>query len=188
MSSLTAEERKEICESHYGLVDIVVDELLSRKYNTVYRQYRDELHGIATVAFVKASYKFDPSRGFLFRTYASHYMRAILVTEFRAITKRWKDYCSLEATEDTHYEPYTTPVDDIEDEEEEESLVDFLEPEDPLERRIYYEYVLNRHNIEETAKDIGIPYGTLRVKGARLIKKLKEKLKDSEYKNLIKEN
>ena len=116
-------------------------------------------------------------------------MRAMLVTEFRAITRRWRRYCSLEATEDTWFEPHTNPTEEGDNiEVEEESLVDFLEPENPLEKRIFNEFLLNNYDRKETAKDMGFSYSTLVLRGAKLKEKLKEKMKDSKYKNLIKEN
>jgi RNA polymerase sigma factor (sigma-70 family) len=179
---MTKEERDNLIIGHSSLIGVVLDELLSREYNAVYRLYKSELYGVAQVALVKAADKFDPTRGFHFRTYASNYMRATLVTEFRKIFNRFQRFgISLDSLIDSDIEPSVDPFNPKNNGEDFNELVDMLEPDDPTEKRVFHECILSGGSQVDLAKDLGITVSKLRAIRNRLLKRFKTKVKEENY-------
>lgn len=167
---MNLEERKLLAESHFGLIDLVLEELLSREYNKIYRTQQDDLYGVAALALVNASRKFDTTRGVQFRTYASNYMRAMLVTEFRRLYKHNKKLTALEEiTEDLSYDPF-------EEEESYNNLIKLLEPEDEDEKRIYYEIIIGGGTRKELSEETGMEQRRISYLKKKMLETMKEKL------------
>jgi len=147
----------------------VVNEFLSRKGNKCFLPYREDFMGVATLALVTAGYKFDKDRGFLFRTYASHYSRAMMVTLTRKLVSRWRHEASLGGL--TFNEP---PVDPYDVEEEDIDLVKKFEPKSKKDKIIYYNVILAPGSLSQKAKKLGISTSVLEEKVEALKGKLTE--------------
>lgn len=151
---MNSQERKEMCEIHFGMVEVVVDELLSRSRNHKYKPHRNDFLGEAYIELVKTSEKFDDQRGFQFRTYASNAIRYALIRAFKRIDKQTEKEVCIDDLVDTTREP-RTEVDEAVNDRDYDRLVKMLEPADPLHKIVYHELIVGENSFRKLAKELG---------------------------------
>lgn len=180
MRDLSPAQRKEIADIHYGMVDVVVNEFLSRPYNRQFRPYRDEFYSVAVLSLVKASHKFDPHRGVLFRSYASDYIRAMMVSLLRKIRRRIQKEQSLDAMVGTSFEPYTVDksFSEWEDQDTLNKVREGYKPRDTFEELVLEEVFFNGKSPKQFCEEQNVGYWKAWHKIVRIRKLLKEQYKD----------
>jgi RNA polymerase sigma factor for flagellar operon FliA len=77
---VSKEQRTELIRMHLPLVDFVVDRVAP---NVPAFLSRDDLKGAAMTGLMEAANRFDPSRGYQFKTFAEHRMRGAVFDEIR---------------------------------------------------------------------------------------------------------
>lgn len=163
---MTKEEKKEMVDIHFGLVEIVVDAYLAKEWNREYKQnYREDFLGIAYTALVVAAEKFDDTRGIQFRTYASNYIRAMMTTYSKQLFRqKTREAVCVEDLIGTSMEPRVLEDYDCNEslkermlKNEYSELVKRLEPKDELNKIIYYEMIIGNNSMRKLAKELNVP-------------------------------
>jgi len=174
--SMTPEERKDLCEMFFGMVEVVVDEFLSRERNRRWqnRAIREDMIGIGMVALRKASLKFDEDRGFQFNTYASNAIRYELIRFCQKLQRREEIEVPLDLVVDSDDEPRTD--DDFVEADDYSGMIDGLAPTDPTENLIYYGLIIRGDNKAEVAEAAGVSIRKAGFIKKRIIKDIREKL------------
>jgi len=79
-NGVSREQRTELIRMHLPLVEFVVDRVAP---NVPAFLSRDDLKGAAMTGLMEAANRFDPARGFQFKTFAEHRMRGAVFDEIR---------------------------------------------------------------------------------------------------------
>ena len=79
-NGVSREQQTELIRMHLPLVEFVVDKVAP---NVPAFLSRDDLKGAAMTGLMEAANRFDPSRGFQFKTFAEHRMRGAIFDEMR---------------------------------------------------------------------------------------------------------
>jgi len=171
---MTDQERKDLCETFFGMVEVVVDEFLSRERNRRYSSHRDDLMGIGMVSLRKASLKFDPDRGFQFNTYASNAIRYEMIWFLKKIQKQEEmevPFCNVVETDD---EPRTEDI--YEEGDDNEGIIEGLAPTDTQDRIIYYGLIVHSDPKAEVAKAAGVTIRKTGYMKKRIIKTIRSNM------------
>ena len=171
---------KALVDDHLYMVEIVTKEYLSRAPLRGYLSHLDDLYCYGCIALVEASHRFDPSRGFLFATYASNHIRHRLRKEIIKIAKERQVEVSLDTQVFGDSLSISTPDFALtlgEERDEGLDVVAFLEPEDDeLELEVYHSHLLGGEGIKSLSKRLHRSHHTIRKVKAKLLKEFKIKL------------
>lgn len=185
---LSAAQRKDICDIHYGMIEVVLSEFLSRPAFRKYKPYRAYLKSEATVILVKCSKNFNPYYGVLFKSYASKCIRRHFLKVLAKIDKKNRMEQSLDALIETSFEPGC--IDQnlerlLNDEKEEEdrpiSLEDVYITDNELEKKIIQECFVGGKSPKDFCNETGESYWKIHHRIRKLRKILREKGVNPEY-------
>lgn len=169
-----AEKRKRYIESYYGLVEVVVDKLLSTSKYRRLKHIREELIGEGTIALIEAVDTYRKDKGTKPVTYFSFKIRKKSLDYIRSYIKNdisLVDIDSIDSQIPDEREEYT---------EEWSTFVDKYEPEDELDRRIYHEFLMGDRTAREIGDDVGMSLHSIRDRVKKLRKKLRVKINKGE--------
>jgi DNA-directed RNA polymerase specialized sigma24 family protein len=170
------------------MVDVVVNEFLSRPINRRYKPYRSEFHSEATLQLVKCSKSFDPYYGVLFKTYASHCMRDKMYNLVLKLKKRFETEQSFDTLVGTSFEPFCIDqnLEDLFEEKKELKTYRPISEEDlyvaktDFDRQIIKECFLGGKSPKDFSKETGESYWKIHHRIRLLRKKLRESGVDPE--------
>lgn len=78
---LSKKKRHSLVLDHISIVRYVIRKIVPQIPQKI---DHDDLYGAAMIGLVNASKKFDPSKGYLFKTFAKYYIRGAVLDELRA--------------------------------------------------------------------------------------------------------
>lgn len=167
---MNKERRKEVIESYVGLVDVVIDALLSKSRYKSFKYLREELKAEGYVALIEAIDSYKPDKGTKPVTYLS--------MQIRHHIGKYLDRSVVEEIPPWYIEDIDFEIADEKEEYNEDwiDFVDHYEPEDEIERRIYHEILMGDTTYKELADEIGSSKKAVRSKTQRLKKKLKKQI------------
>jgi len=163
-----------LCEDFFGMVEVVVDEFLSRERNRRWQNHREDLMGIGMIALRKSSLKFDPARGFQFSTYASNSIRYEMIAHIKKLQRREEIEVSIDSLVDTNDEPRTE--DDYEEHEDYDGIIEGLAPSSKQDRIIYYGLIVYGEPKAEVAKAAKVTIRKAGFMKKRIIKEIQLKM------------
>ena len=163
-----------MCEDFFGMVEVVVDEFLSRERNRRWQGHREDLMGIGMIALRKSSLKYDPARGFQFNTYASNSIRYEMIAHIKKLQRREEIEVPIDSLVDTDDEPRTEH--NYEENDDYDGIIEGLAPKDKLDRIIYYGLIIHSDPKAEVAKAAKVTIRKAGYMKKRIIKEIQLKM------------
>lgn len=156
---------------YYGLIDVILDKLLTVPYYHPYKYMRDDLHGEAVLGLIAAIDTYDKGRETKEVTYISLKVRGYIINLIRKQRKYESplidiDDKTLQNIPDEG-EPYVEP--DYE-------LIDLNEPTDEINKAIYHRCLMGSTTCQSISDEFGISRDSVQKRKRRLLKRLKKQI------------
>lgn len=174
--------RDKIIMNYYGLVDVVVDKLLSHPNYKHFRFLRDDLIGNGYVSLINAIDTYKKGKGTTLVTYISMKVRGGSINLIRKYKRDTIPLVNLEdrTVKDLASEAIYNEKLANKDMEEEWELIDKFEPKDPIEKALYHTHIMGSATHAEIAEEFGVKRNTVVKKKARLLAKLKKQIEENQ--------
>lgn len=168
-------KREDKIIKYYGLIEVILDKLLSIPYYKPFKYMRDDLHSEGMLGLIAAIDTYDVARETKEVTYISLKVRGYIINLIRKQRR------------------YESPLIDIDDktlqniaaEEEEEyveeyDLIEKYEPEDEINKAIYHRCIMGSTTCQAIADEFGINRDSAQKRKRRLLKRLKIQISNGE--------
>ncbi len=161
---------------YYGLVEVVIDRLLTKGYYKPFRRLRDDLIGEGQLGLIRAIDTFDPTKGAKITTYVSLKVRGYAldyIRKYRRITTPEVDIdneaLQRKFMEELSYDPWSEVV-----MEEKFDLIDAHCPTDPINAEIYHRIIMGGLTCKQLAVELDVSLNSIKKRKKRLLLKLKK--------------
>ncbi len=172
--------REEKILRYYGLVEVVIDRLLSKGYYKPFRPLRDDLIGEGQLGLIQAIDTYDPSKGAKVVTYISLKVRGYaldFIRKHRRITTPEVDIdneaLQRKFIEELSYDPWNE-----EEREERFELIDKYEPKDEINRKIYHLVVMGGLTCKELAEEFQVSLNCIKKRKKRFLIRLHKEMEN----------
>jgi RNA polymerase sigma factor (sigma-70 family) len=172
--SIVVEERDLTITKHFGLVEVIIDRLLSKGNYKTFRRLRDDLIGEGMLGLIMAVDTYDPDRGAKLTTYISLKVRGHAldyIRKYKRVTTPEVDIDNAalqrKYVEELSYNPWTW-----EDVVEKFDLIDKHEPDDRVNRKIYHRIIMGGMTCKELAVELGQSLNSIKKRKKRLLTRL----------------
>jgi RNA polymerase sporulation-specific sigma factor len=168
--------REELIGMHYGVVDIIVDKILSQEYYSQFKQMRDDLHSEGTIGMIKAIDNYDETRGAKLITYISLRIRGYVLNHIAKHIREVSPLVDIENIDSvSSHDPFEEEV-----AIEQFDLINKYEPKHLIDKEIYHRILMGGSTTREIANEFNITKNAIKKRKARLIAKLREQITEGE--------
>lgn len=162
--------RREQIENYWGLVDVVLDSLLSQTDYRAYKYLRGELHSEGTVGLIKGIDTYKEGKGARRSSYYSLKIRGFILDYLRKERKHLSPDVDINTMGDIiadESEPYK---------ESDGSLVAKYEPKHKIDNVIYHRILMGGSTCREIGDLFGVSKDNIKKRKRRLIVKLRKQM------------
>jgi RNA polymerase sigma factor (sigma-70 family) len=163
--------RDEKIVQYYGLIEVILDKLLTTPYYQQYRYMRDDLHGEGMLGLIDAIDTFDPERKVKEVSYVSLKVRGYVINLIR---KQRKYKAPLIDIDNRELENMAAP--EPKEEEDDYTLVDRYEPTDTINKAVYNQCIMGTVTCQSVADEFGLSRDSVQKRKRRLLKRLKKQI------------
>ena len=174
MSNIGNISYKQEAEDYYDLIVLIVNKFLKKHWR--YKVYRDDLIGEGALGLMRSISTYKKELGASKVTYYSKGIKNFISNYVRQLNKEVSTKVYIDNISEKHL---------IQDEEVEEN-VDYCEiyekykPREYVDRLIYERVLTGFSSTTELAEELGVSFGMIQKKKVRLIKRLRELMKEED--------
>lgn len=166
------EKRKRATEDYFGLVEVVIKDMLGSPKFRTFRHLEDDLmgHGYESLMLAIDSYK--PGKGMTPVSYLSFKIRGRTKDYLKKYVREAYPLCDLSSTGFDNL----VAEENVEFTDEDYALVDKYEPSRPDDKVIYNQIILGGDTHAEVAKELGRSKGAIKFRTYDLKKKIRKEM------------